>query len=172
MSNLVINNSRKCFNGEILSDNCSIDFIPDNIEKELSDFVVLRKIFNCSGFGQALTNLMKYFSVTIEQLEELSLISGRKILRYRKGIYDTNVNREDVLAIVIALQLKSPCSYYLMREAGIYLTNSMPDMIYEWILENKYTCSIDYVNQILKSKKLKTIPHNPYVAKEKKKTNQ
>ena len=101
-------------------------------------------------FGDALEYVMSAKKITIEQLEETSLISGRTIRRLRK-VEDGNVKKEHILALAIGMHLPPLVSMELINIAGLRLTHSFKDSIYATILYSMYQLDIFTVNSYLES---------------------
>lgn len=101
-------------------------------------------------FGDALEYVMSARRITIEQLEETSLISARTIRRLRK-VEDGNVKKEHILALAIGMHLPPLVSMELINIAGLRLTHSFKDSIYATILYSMYQLDIFTVNSYLES---------------------
>ena len=101
-------------------------------------------------FGDALEYVMTAKRITIEQLEETSLISARTIRRLRK-VEDGNVKKEHILALAIGMHLPPLVSMELINIAGLRLTHSFKDSIYATILYSMYQLDIFTVNSYLES---------------------
>lgn len=99
-------------------------------------------------FGDALEYVMSARRITIEQLEETSLISARTIRRLRK-VEDGNVKKEHILALAICIHLPPLVSMELINIAGLRLTHSFKDSIYATILYSMYQLDIFTVNSYL-----------------------
>lgn len=109
----------------------------------------IRKAISGMEFGEALTYVMTARKMTIEQLEETSLISSRTIRRLWHS--DSNpVKKEYIVAISVDMHLPPMVSMELLNVAGLRLTTSYRDNIYGMVLCSMYQHDIHTVNQYLK----------------------
>jgi len=102
------------------------------------------------GFSNALHYLMKDQKMTVEHLEETSLISTRTIIRLSN---DPNygVTREHIVALSVGLTLPPIVSVELLRKAGLVMRNNALDNTYFMILCVMYASTIETVNDLLLS---------------------
>lgn len=75
-------------------------------------------------FPDALHYLMKDQKMTVEHLEETSLISTRTIIRLSNDP-DYGVTREHIVALSIGLTLPPIISMELLRKAGLTMKNTL-----------------------------------------------
>ena len=101
-------------------------------------------------FPDALHYLMKDQKMTVEHLEETSLISTRTIIRLSNDP-DYGVTREHIVALSVGLTLPPIISMELLRKAGLVMKNTMRHNTYCMVLCEMYSCKIEAVNQFLVS---------------------
>ena len=101
-------------------------------------------------FPDALHYLMKDQKMTVEHLEETSLISTRTIIRLSNDP-DYGVTREHIVALSIGLTLPPIISMELLRKAGLTMKNTLRHNTYCMVLCEMYSCKIEAVNQFLVS---------------------
>ena len=101
-------------------------------------------------FPDALHYLMKDRKMTVEHLEETSLISTRTIIRLSNDP-DYGVTREHIVALSVGLALPPIISMELLRKAGLVLKNTTLHNTYCMILCEMYSCKIEAVNRFLVS---------------------
>lgn len=101
-------------------------------------------------FPAALHYLMKDQKMTVEHLEETSLISTRTIIRLSN---DPNygVTREHIVALSVGLTLPPIISVELLRKAGLAMKNTTLHNTYLMILYEMYSSTIELVNDFLAS---------------------
>lgn len=101
-------------------------------------------------FPDALHYLMKDQKMTVEHLEETSLISTRTIIRLSNDP-DYGVTREHIVALSVGLTLPPIISMELLRKAGLVMKNTTLHNTYRMILCEMYFCKIEAVNKFLVS---------------------
>lgn len=101
-------------------------------------------------FPDALHYLMKDRKMTVEHLEETSLISTRTIIRLSNDP-DYGVTREHIVALSVGLTLPPIISMELLRKAGLVMRNTSLDNTYHMILCVMYSSTIEAVNDLLLS---------------------
>ena len=101
-------------------------------------------------FPDALHYLMKDQKMTVEHLEETSLISTRTIIRLSNDP-DYGVTREHIVALSVGLTLPPIISMELLRKAGLVMKNTIRHNTYCMVLCEMYSCKIEAVNQFLVS---------------------
>lgn len=101
-------------------------------------------------FPDALHYLMKDQKITVEHLEETSLISTRTIIRLSNDP-DYGVTREHIVALSVGLTLPPIISMELLRKAGLVMKNTTIHNIYCMILYGMYSSTIELVNDFLGS---------------------
>jgi len=101
-------------------------------------------------FPNALHYLMKDQKMTVEHLEEVSLISTRTIIRLSNDP-DYGVTREHIVALSVGLTLPPIISVELLRKAGLAMKNTTLHNTYRMILYEMYLSTIEQVNNFLVS---------------------
>lgn len=101
-------------------------------------------------FPDALHYLMKDQKMTVEHLEETSLISTRTIIRLSNDP-DYGVTIEHIVALSVGLTLPPIISMELLRKAGLAMKNTTLHNTYRMILCEMYSCKIEAVNKLLVS---------------------
>ena len=101
-------------------------------------------------FPDALHYLMRDRKMTVEHLEETSLISTRTIIRLSNDP-DYSVTREHIVALSIGLSLPPIISMELLRKAGLTMKNTALHNTYRMILYEMYSSTIELVNDFLVS---------------------
>lgn len=101
-------------------------------------------------FPDALHYLMKDRRMTVERLEEASLLSTRTIIRLSNDP-DYGVTREHIVALSVGLTLPPIISMELVRKAGLVMRNTALDNTYCMILCAMYSSTIETVNDLLVS---------------------
>lgn len=101
-------------------------------------------------FPDALHYLMKDRKITVEHLEETSLISTRTIIRLSNDP-DYSVTREHIVALSIGLSLPPIISMELLRKAGLTMKNTTLHNTYRMILCEMYSSTIELVTSLLVS---------------------
>lgn len=101
-------------------------------------------------FPNALHYLMKDQKMTVEHLEEASLISTRTIIRLSNDP-DYGVTREHIVALSVGLTLPPIISVELLRKAGLAMKNTTLHNTYRMILYEMYLSTIEQVNNFLVS---------------------
>ncbi len=99
-------------------------------------------------FPDALHYLMKDRKMTVEHLEEVSLISTRTIIRLSNDP-EYGVTREHIVALSVGLTLPPVISSELLRKAGLVMRNTTLDNTYRMILCMMYSSTIETVNDLL-----------------------
>ena len=99
-------------------------------------------------FSDALRYLMKDRKMTVEHLEETSLISTRTIIRLSNDP-DYGVTREHIVALSVGLTLPPIISMELLRKAGLIMKNTPLHNTYRMILCTMYLSTIETVNDFL-----------------------
>ncbi len=103
-------------------------------------------------FSEALVFLMTERKVSIDTLEEKSMLSVSTIKRLRNdGEY--RVTAEQVVALAVGMSLPPIVSYELLRKAGLVMKNNIRDNTYGMVLSVMYTSDINTVNCFLVSQK-------------------
>lgn len=110
----------------------------------------INQIIAPMDFPNALYFLMKERKMTVEELEEKSLLSARTIKRLRNDP-DYNVTREHIVALSVGLALPPIISMTLLNKAGLTMKNTMLHNTYNMILCSMYEESIETVNGLLVS---------------------
>ncbi len=108
----------------------------------------VNKVIAPLEFSEALHYLMKEKRMTVEHLEEKSLISTRTILRLSNDP-EYNVTREHIVALSVGLTLPPIISMGLLGKAGLAMKNSRLHNTYIMILCTMYTSEIEAVNRFL-----------------------
>ena len=101
-------------------------------------------------FPDALHYLMKDQKMTVEHLEETSLISTRTIIRLSNDP-DYGVTREHIVALSVGLTLPPIISMELLRKAGLVIKITMRHNTYCMVLCEMYSYKIEAVNKCLVS---------------------
>ena len=101
-------------------------------------------------FPAALHYLMKDQKMTVEHLEETSLISTRTIIRLSNDP-EYGVTREHIVALSVGLTLPPVISMELLRKAGLAMKNTSLHNTYTMILCMMYSSTIESVNDLLVS---------------------
>lgn len=99
-------------------------------------------------FPDALHYLMKDRKMTVEHLEETSLISTRTIIRLSNDP-EYSVTREHIVALSIGLRLPPIISTGLLWKAGLVMKNTTLHNTYRMILYAMYLSKIETVNNLL-----------------------
>lgn len=99
-------------------------------------------------FPDALHYLMKDQKMTVEHLEETSLISTRTIIRLSNDL-DYGVTREHIVALSVGLTLPPIISMELLRKAGLAMKNTILHNTYRMIMCEMYLSTIELVNDFL-----------------------
>ncbi len=99
-------------------------------------------------FPGALHFLMKERKITVELLEERSLLSVRTIKRLRSNS-DYHVTREHIVALAVGLELPPIVSMELLKKAGLIMKNTVLHNTYSMILCGMYSSTIEAVNDFL-----------------------
>lgn len=125
------------------------DYIdPVHFSKTIKWATDVNKSIAPMDFSDALHFLMKERSMTVELLEERSLISGRTIKRLRNDA-SYNVTREHIVALSVGLELPPVISMELLRKAGLTMKNTTLQNTYTMILCIMYSSEIETVNDFL-----------------------
>lgn len=123
-------------------------------EKEFGDMIRWATNINRAiaplNFPETLVYLMKDRKMTLERLEEMSLISTRTIKRMRNDEHYT-VSSEQVVALSVGMKLPPIVSMELMRKAGIAMKNNILHNTYGMVLSVMYAEDINTVNNFLVS---------------------
>lgn len=93
-------------------------------------------------FPDALHYLMKDQKMTVEHLEETSLISTRTIIRLSNDP-DYGVTREHIVALSVGLTLPPIISAELLRKAGLAMKNTTLHNTYRMIMCEMYLSTIE-----------------------------
>ena len=99
-------------------------------------------------FPDALHYLMKDQKMTVEHLEETSLISTRTIIRLSNDL-DYGVTREHIVALSVGLTLPPIISMELLRKAGLAMKNTILHNTYRMIMCEMYLSTIELVTDFL-----------------------
>ena len=86
--------------------------------------------------------------MTVEHLEETSLISTRTIIRLSNDL-DYGVTREHIVALSVGLTLPPIISMELLRKAGLAMKNTILHNTYRMIMCEMYLSTIELVNDFL-----------------------
>ena len=100
------------------------------------------------GFPDALHYLMKERKMTVEHLEEASLISTRTIIRLSNDS-EYGVTREHIVALSVGLTLPPIISTGVLWKAGLVMKNTALHNTYRMILSAMYSSKIKTVNDFL-----------------------
>lgn len=108
-------------------------------------------------FADTLTAHMDRLEVTVEELEERSLITDRTIRRMKNEIgYRPKLNT--VVAVCVGLQLPPDLSMDLINKSGhTLMAFDEEHVIYRFILHAKHPCSILECNEILRANNRKPL---------------
>lgn len=121
---------------------------PTHFSKMIKWATDVNKSIAPMDFPDALHFLMKERNMTVELLEERSLISGRTIKRLRNDP-SYNVTREHIIALSVGLELPPVISMELLRKAGLTMKNTTLQNTYTMILCIMYSSAIETVNDFL-----------------------
>lgn len=132
---------------------------PDNQTKEekaaeskklLKEAVKIAKIQQelAGGFGATLKYHMKRLKVTVEKLEELSLV-GYKTIQTMRNNEAVNKSLRNVVAICIGLHLHPLLSEDLIRKSGNAFKSTEEDFVLQFLVHNHYKASIYECNELL-----------------------
>ena len=132
---------------------------PDNQTKEekaaeskklLKEAVKIAKIQQelPGGFGATLKYHMKRLKVTVEKLEELSLV-GYKTIQTMRNNEAVNKSLRNVVAICIGLHLHPLLSEDLIRKSGNTFKSTEEDFVLQFLVHNHYKASIYECNELL-----------------------
>ena len=91
---------------------------------------------------------MKRLKVTVEKLEELSLVRYKTIQTVRNN-EAVNKSLRNVVAICIGLHLHPLLSEDLIRKSGNTFKSTEEDFVFQFLVHNHYKASIYECNELL-----------------------
>ena len=102
-----------------------------------------------NSFADTLAAHMKRKGISVEQLEESSLVSDRQIVRYRNE-ENPYISLQSVICLCIGMRLHPVFAFDLIRKAGFSLNDSIEHTAYKIILTSMTTNSVRECNDYLR----------------------
>jgi len=137
---------RKRLNDEVFI--AGSDLSPKQFERSIKAIAAISKSLP-NTFADTLAAHMKRKGISVEQLEESSLVSDRQIVRYRNE-ENPYISLQSVICLCVGMKLHPVFAFDLIRKAGFSLNDSIEHTAYKVILTSMTTSSVRECNDFLR----------------------
>lgn len=117
----------------------------ENVKK----YTAFKKTLYTLYFPEALTKVMEFYKIKVQQLADGSLKDYDTIVSYRNG--HLSPTKESLVQICIGFKDKVPLDikYLLLNKAGYNMLNQYEDIVYSIFLEHSSALNILECNEII-----------------------